>query len=109
MGRNVTSFGANSVVTNRTITSSVLVNSGERIFANATSGGFTLTLPASPVDGDTIQIIDVAGICATNNITIDRNGQKIQNLSENLVMNLNNAALTMIYSGSTFGWVFIGP
>jgi hypothetical protein len=109
MGRNVTSFGTSSVVTNRTITSSTAVNAGERIFANATAGGFTLTLPAAPADGDTIQIIDVAGICATNNITVARNGLKIQNLSEDLILNLNNAALTMIYSGSTFGWVFIGP
>ena len=109
MGRSVSSFGASSVVTNRTLTSSTLLTAGDRIFANATSGGFTLTLPAAPAEGDTIQIIDVAGICATNNITIDRNGEKIQNLSENLVMNLNNAALTMIYSGSTFGWVFVGP
>lgn len=109
MGRNVTSFGTNSVVTNRTLTANANINAGERIFANATSGGFTLTLPASPAEGDTIQIIDVAGICATNNITIARNTQKIQNLNEDLIMNLNNAALTMIYSGVTFGWVFIGP
>jgi hypothetical protein len=109
MGRSVSSFGTSSVVVNRTITANADINSGERIFANATAGGFTLTLPATPVDGDTIQIIDVAGICATNNINIGRNGNKIQNISEDLVMNLNNAALTMIYSGSTFGWVFVGP
>jgi len=108
MGRQVSSFGTDSV-TNRTLTTSVGVNAGERIFANATAGGFTLTLPGSPVDGDTIQIIDVAGIFATNNVILARNGSKIQNLAEDLTLNLNNAAVTMIYSGATFGWVFIGP
>ena len=108
MGRQVSSFGTDAV-TNRTLTSSTTLNSGERIFADATSSAFTLTLPASPSVGDTIQIIDVAGNFATNNVTIGRNGNKIQNLSEDLVLNLNNAAVTMIYSGSTFGWVFIGP
>ena len=108
MGRLVSSFGADAVV-NRTLTTSTTVNAGERIFANSTSAAFTITLPSAPNDGDTIQIIDVAGIFATNNVTIARNGLKIQNLTEDLVLNLNNAAITMIYSGATFGWVFIGP
>jgi hypothetical protein len=108
MGRQVTSFGTESV-TNRTLTANANLVAGERIFANSTSGAFTLTLPATPTDGDTIQIIDVAGTFKINPVTIARNGQKIQNLTEDLVLNLNNAAVTMIYSGATFGWVFIGP
>jgi uncharacterized Zn-binding protein involved in type VI secretion len=108
MGRQVTSFGTESV-TNRTLTANANLVSGERIFANSTSGAFTLTLPASPADGDTIQIIDVAGTFKINPVTVARNGEKIQNLTEDLVLNLNNAAVTMIYSGATFGWVFIGP
>jgi hypothetical protein len=108
MGRSVSSFGADAVV-NRTLTTSTTVSAGERIFANSTSAAFTITLPSAPNDGDTIQIIDVAGNFAINNVTIARNGLKIQNLAEDLVLNLNNAAITMIYSGATFGWVFIGP
>jgi len=108
MGRQVSSFGTDAV-TNRTVTTSQNVLAGERIFANSTSAAFTLTLPSAPNDGDTVQIIDVAGTFALNNVTIGRNGLKIQNLTEDLVLNLNNAAVTMIYSGATFGWVFIGP
>lgn len=108
MGRQVTSFGTEAVV-NRTLTSTTTINAGERIFADASAGSFTITLPASPNVGDTVQIIDVAGIFSTNNVTIGRNSEKIQNLAEDLTMNLNNAAITMIYSGSTYGWVFVGP
>jgi len=108
MGRQVSSFGTDSV-TNRTVTTSQSVLAGERIFANATSASFTLTLPSTPSDGDTVQIIDVAGIFATNPVTVARNGLKIANLTEDLILNLNNAAVTLIYSGATFGWVFIGP
>jgi hypothetical protein len=108
MGRQVSSFGADAV-TNRNVTTSQNILAGERIFANSTTAGFTLTLPAAPNDGDTIQVIDVAGNFAVNNVTIGRNGLKIQNLAEDLVLNLNNAAVTMVYSGATFGWVFIGP
>lgn len=108
MGRQVTSFGTEAVV-NRTLTSTTTLESNQRVFADATAGAFTLTLPASPATGDTIQIIDVAGIFSTNNVTVARNGKKIQNLAEDLVLNLNNAAVTMIFSGDTYGWVFIGP
>lgn len=108
MGRQVSSFGTDSVV-NRTLTSSTTINAGERIFADATTGAFTITLPATPNAGDTVQIIDVAGVFSTNNVTVGRNGKKIQNLAEDLVLNLGNAAVTMIYSGDTYGWVFVGP
>lgn len=108
MGRQVTSFGTEAVV-NRTLSSNTNLGAGERVFAVSTSGSFTLTLPSSPVEGDTVQIIDVAGTFSVNPVTIGRNGEKIQNLSEDLILNLNNAAVTMIYSGSTYGWVFIGP
>jgi len=108
MGRQVTSFGTDAVV-NKTIITTYTATAGERIFANATAGGFTITLPPTPADGDTIQVIDVAGIFGTNNVTLARNGVKIQNLAEDLILNLNNAAVTMIYSGASFGWVFIGP
>lgn len=108
MGRQISSFGTDSV-TNRTLTTSSAVVAGERIFANATTASFTLTLPGSPQDGDTIQVIDVAGIFALNPVTLARNGNRIQNLAEDLILNLNNAAVTLIYSGATFGWVFIGP
>lgn len=108
MGRQVSSFGTDGV-TNRTLNSSQNLAAGERIFANSTTSSFTLTLPATPVEGDTVQIIDVAGTFALNNVNIARNGQRIQNLPEDLTLNLNNAAITMIYSGVTFGWVFVGP
>jgi hypothetical protein len=108
MGRSVTSFGTEGV-SNRTLTANATLVAGERIFANSTAAAFTLTLPSTPADGATIQIIDVAGTFRTNNVTVARAGEKIQNLTEDLVLNLNNAAITLIYSGSTFGWVFIGP
>jgi hypothetical protein len=108
MGRQVSSFGTDSVA-NVNATANYNINAGERLFANATTGAFTVTLPAAPNVGDTVQIIDVAGIFSTNNVTVARNGLRIQNLAEDLILNLNNAAITMIYSGATFGWVFIGP
>ena len=54
---------------------------------------------------DTIQIIDIANNAATNNITVDRNGSEINNAADNLTIDVSGAIVTLIYSGSTYGWI----
>jgi hypothetical protein len=57
---------------------------------------------------DTVQIIDVTGVANSQNITVARNGAKIQNLAENLVLDVNNVAVTLVYTGATYGWIISG-
>ena len=70
-----------------------------------TSSARTLTLPASAVLGDEIKVIDGTGQAGTNNITINRNGHKIQGLTDNLVINVNRAAQGLVYYNATQGWI----
>jgi len=106
MGRYITTTGtAGSVVrTNAGVPYTAVVN--DRIFC--TAGGQTITLPiyTSCIDGDTVQIVDVAGVAGTTNITIARNGANIQNLAQDLTVNVNNAAVNLVYS-TALGWVII--
>ena len=107
MGRYITTTGtASSVIRNATTTFAATVN--DRILANSTSGAFTITLPnvATLLANDTIQIIDVGGVAATNKITIARNGALIQGLAEDLVIDLSGSVTTLIYTGITYGWVY---
>ena len=70
-----------------------------------TSSAWTLTLPASPTQGDEIRIFDVSGSAATNNITVSPNGSdKLHGSVQNLVMNVAYGAVTLVYTGSTYGW-----
>jgi hypothetical protein len=62
---------------------------------NTTSAAFTVTLPASPTAGDMISIIDYAGTSATNNITLARNGNKIEGGTNNKVIQTNREGLTI--------------
>jgi hypothetical protein len=77
---------------------------GDRIAANTTGGAFTITLPATPANGDTIYFLDYAGTFDTNNLTIARNGSNIESLAENMVCEVEDAAFLLVFVGSTIGW-----
>lgn len=106
MGRYITVTGTASVV-NRTVSTTYSAVVNDRIIC--TTGGFTITLPLSTslLEGDTIQIVDATGVFGTSNVTIARNGAKIQNLNEDLILNINNTAITLVYTGATYGWLII--
>jgi hypothetical protein len=71
-----------------------------------TSSARTLTLPASPSVGDVISIYDATGSAATNNITIARNGSKINGQTDDAIIDVNQASSTFVYTGATVGWRF---
>ena len=109
MRRYISTTGTgSSVIRNVSTTFSATVN--DRILANSSVGAFTITLPLNStlLVNDVVQIVDVTGSFNTNNVTLGRNGSKIQNLSEDLILDINNIAVTMIYTGSTYGWVISG-
>ena len=75
-------------------------------FIDTTSATVTATLPSSPTLGDFISFIDYAGTFDTNNLTIARNGNKIQGDASDLTVATERAGLTLVYTGSsTQGWL----
>jgi hypothetical protein len=87
-------------------TSGFTAVAGRGYFCNTTSAAFTVTLPASATQGDTIALIDYAGTFATNNLTIGRNGHNIQGVANNSLISTNRASLVLVYVDSTKGWLF---
>ena len=69
-----------------------------------TSSAWTLTLPASPTQGDEIRIFDASGSAATNNIAVSSNSLNLHGSVQNLLMNVAYGSVTLIYTGSTYGW-----
>ena len=107
MGRYITTTGTAGAV-NRSVSTTYTAQVNDRIIC--TAGGFTITLPnsATCIDGDTIQILDVTGVFGSSNVTVARSGAaNIQNLAENLILNINNASITLLYT-VTNGWIIAG-
>jgi len=65
-------------------------------------GTFTLTMPENPVVGNQVGWRVLAGV-----ITIARNGQKIEGLSQNLVLDIPGAGGVWVFQGEGYGWVNI--
>jgi len=78
----------------------------DAIFADTTTAPFTINLPANAVLGDSIRIVDVAGRFATNNLTVGRanTSHRIMGTASNLLLNVNNASVNLVYSGDVNGW-----
>lgn len=63
-----------------------------------------ITLPPGPARGDVVEIIDIAGTAATTNFTVNRSGERINGLLENLLFNVNGRAIKLLYTNTTYGW-----
>ncbi len=74
---------------------------------DTTSAVVTLTLPASPSNGDKVGYIDCNSQFATHNLTVARNGHTIMGLSQNMTVNLNNQGGTLIYYSTNSDWRFL--
>ena len=106
MGRYINATpGVASVVRTVSTTYQALVN--DRILADCSGGAFTITLPAAAdtLAGDVVQIYDITGNAATNNITVDRNSSNIGGTAADLTINVANAVVTMNYTNATYSWV----
>jgi hypothetical protein len=86
-------------------TSTYTASAGEGVFANTTSGAFTVNLPSSPSLGDEVSIVDYAGTFDTNNLTVGRNSQPIMGTAADLTVSIERAGLTLVYVDGTQGWL----
>ena len=90
-------------MTTVSVSSNITLEANKRYLVD-TSAARTLTLPASPANGDEVQVFDVTGTAATNKITVASNSLKINGTVQDLEIDSNSAAAVLVYTGSTYGW-----
>ena len=79
--------------------------SGDGFFANTSSGGFTMNLPAG-VAGAIVSVADYAGTWDTGNLTVSPNGtDKIGGTNSDAVLSTEGQSVTFIFVDSTQGWI----
>jgi hypothetical protein len=84
--------------------SNATMSANNGYFVDTSGAAKTMTLPASATLGDTIRINDLAGSFATNNLTVARNGHKIQGIADDLLIDADQSSFGLVYSNSTYGW-----
>ena len=76
-------------------------------FVDTSSSAITATLPASPTAGDTIRFIDLSATFDTNNLTVARNGKKLQGDTSDMTVATERAGFALVFSGDTQGWLLM--
>ena len=91
-----------------TVTGNTTITSWSTVMVDtATSGAFTLTLPAAPVQGDRIRIIDYVRNCGTQAVTIGRNGKNIMGDAADMTVTTDGAGFELIFWDNTQGWLLM--
>jgi hypothetical protein len=96
--------GTSSALTWNISSSNSTMTTNNGYFVDTSSSPKTMTLPTSATLGDTIRINDLAGTFGTNNLTVARNGHKIQGITQDLLVDVDQSSFGLVYSNSTYGW-----
>lgn len=88
------------------ITSNYTADHLDRVLVDSRVGSLQVTLPNLPSENTVIEIIDAGGQAGTNNITINRNGQFIEGLPDNLIVNFTGLHVFLVYIDASYGWKY---
>ena len=97
--------GGGSSWTYSAITANTAAVAGYRYIVDTSSANITITLPSTATLGDEVMIIDGTGNASTHEITVGRNGGKIQGDASDMTVTTDRAAFTLVYYNSTQGWL----
>lgn len=97
-------LGGGSSFTWSIVSANTTMSASTGYFVDTSGGAKTMTLPTTATLGDTIRINDLTGTFGTNNLTVARNGHKIQGSANDLLVGVDQSSFGLVYSNSTYGW-----
>lgn len=77
------------------------------VLADTTGSAFTVTLPATPNDGDKVSITDLKSNFSTNNLIVARNGENIMGLAQDMTISTDNVSIELLYVAANNDWRMI--
>ncbi len=90
-----------------TINNNVNATPSTGYLINATDNNVNIVFPQSPVEGDIIAVVDVYNKATTNEIKLSRNGNNIEGLSEDFIIDVSGSGMTFVYVDVTRGWEIV--
>jgi hypothetical protein len=106
-GATQTGFGRTGTVdwqTGSIKTSTFTAVNGQGFFADTSSGGFTMNLPAGTA-GNIVSVVDYTNTFSTGNLTVSPNGsQKIGGIAAAAILGTDGQSVTFVYVDDTEGW-----
>lgn len=75
---------------------------GDIVYVDTSGGAVTIDLPITPNTGDLVFIKDSGGVARTDNITVDRNGETIDGVAADFIIDLNYGQSDFAYDGTTW-------
>jgi len=69
---------------------------GNKYMVDTSGGAFTATLPLTAAEGKSVKFAD-GGDFSANNLTIDRNGNTIEGMSENMTVTTENMSFELVF------------
>lgn len=115
-GTNVKSLNGNSLIGsgNLVLTGGLIATSvktgaydavaDDLVRVDSTAASFTVTLPATPVDGTRLGLLDVANACATNPVLLSPASGTIEGDASGVSVNIAGAYVYLIYNSTTTNW-----
>jgi len=88
-----------------TISGAKTAEASKGYILDTNAAAFTVTLPGSPEEGDTIGFAGLGDI-ETHNVTVSLNGKNMNGCADDLIIDLNYCYFEMLYTGNAAtGWV----
>ena len=103
-GTKISGVGTVSWQTGSIKTTTFTAANGEGYFADTSSGGFTMNLPAGTA-GNIVSVVDYTNTFQNNALTIAPNGsQKIGGIAASQTLTTEGQSVTFVYVDDTEGW-----
>lgn len=100
----VSGMGGNGLTATEVKTSNYSANPSELVRCNSANGSFTITLSATPTDGDRVGVLDVNNAFGTYAVTVSPNGKTIEGDATSLILDMTSTYIEFIYNSSTGNW-----
>lgn len=81
-----------------------IVRHGDKIMADTSTGEVEINLPKFPSLGDEVEFMDAKGSFEKHNLIIKGNSNKINQIDDTLIANINNFNFSLVFIGSDYGW-----